>query len=177
MNRVIGGDYEGLKLRKRGNVIYISSGFKNVYIHKNYVEKYEMADKDTASQFSYGKAVVGNIVFGIIGTIAGIGGKNKKTYQIIICFRDGKKSLIEVNEKYYKIITRALFNVENYDSALAAINIKKNFITTTIIVISFIIGVLIASFFPNGKNLRMNIFLFGLIIAYTLPRLLYNRKR
>ena len=185
MNRVIGGDYEGLKLKKLGNLLYISSAFKSILIDKNHVERYEMADKDTASQFSYGKAVVGNIVFGIIGTVAGIGGKNKKTYQVVICFRDGKKSLIEVNEKYYKIITRELFNVENYDVEANVLKAKKSNLIALTYIVSLIICILIIQVIVPSRNgvKHLNqfgtLFLIGapIVIAVVLPNYLFKRKR
>ncbi|MBD5521321.1 MAG: hypothetical protein HDR03_08900 [Lachnospiraceae bacterium] len=50
-------------------------------------------------------------LFGGIGAVAGIGGKNKssKEYLISIEWKSGEKSLILLDEKYYKVFIASMF--------------------------------------------------------------------
>ena len=57
------------------------------------------------------KAGVGNILLGPIGLLAGVAGKQKGIYNIALHFKDGKKSLIEVDEKIYKKLLQNVFQV------------------------------------------------------------------
>ncbi len=49
-------------------------------------------------------------MLGPVGAVAGVmSAKNKGTYQIAIKFKNGEKSLIEVDDKIYKAIIQACF--------------------------------------------------------------------
>ncbi len=50
-------------------------------------------------------------VFGGIGVVAGIGGKNKssKEYLISIEWKSGEKSLILIDDEYYKVFIKSMF--------------------------------------------------------------------
>ena len=56
----------------------------------NYTSKYMIAGtyrkvSETNNQFSYGKALVGTVVFGAVGAVAGINGKKTVTYRCDKC--------------------------------------------------------------------------------------------
>ena len=79
-NRVINGDYAGSLVVGGG-----SSGFlKQLRLNSTTVESYE-----------------------VLGGTAGAMSKNG--YQVKILFKDGKKSLLEVDDKLYKAIVQACF--------------------------------------------------------------------
>ena len=87
LNRVISGDYAGKQIVGGGAAnAGIALGFiKQLYLNRTTVESYE-----------------------VMGGIAEATMK-KGSYQIAIQFKDGKRSLIEVDEKLYKAIVQACF--------------------------------------------------------------------
>lgn len=112
-NKVIAGDYLGngiiLAMGKPSLVV----GFgKNYYLTKDVVESYELITDEHRKSASSGVArgLVGGALFGPVGLLAGgLSAKNKGTYQIALQFKDGKKSLIEVDDKIYKALIKSLF--------------------------------------------------------------------
>lgn len=81
-------------------------------MNKYFVENYELITdehrKSAASGVSRG--LVGGALLEPVGMLAGaMSAKNKGIYQIAIQFKDGKKSLIEVDDKIYKALVKACF--------------------------------------------------------------------
>ena len=85
-NRVINGDYAGSQVVGGGAAnAAIALGFiKQLRLNSTTVESYE-----------------------VLGGVAEE--KKKNGYQVKIIFKDGKKSLLEVDEKIYKAIVQACF--------------------------------------------------------------------
>lgn len=112
-NRVIAGDYEGKGVAATGQGVYVILGLmKTFYINKDSVESYELiTDEHRKSAVSgVARGLVGGTLLGPVGMLAGgLSAKNKGIYQIAIQFKDGKKSLIEVDDKIYKIIIKSCF--------------------------------------------------------------------
>lgn len=114
-NAVIAGDYNGNKvtLTVGGTLPIISVDYKtSVEMNKYFVENYELITdehrKSAASGVSRG--LVGGALLEPVGMLAGaMSAKNKGIYQIAIQFKDGKKSLIEVDDKIYKALVKACF--------------------------------------------------------------------
>ena len=112
MGKVIAGDYNGGTLFT--NSICVSKGFLKqevIPLNKNTVEEYEVITEDTRKSASSGiiRGAVGASLLGPIGLLAGLSAKNKNNYTIAIKFKDGKNSLIEVDQKIYKQILKVLF--------------------------------------------------------------------
>lgn len=56
------------------------------------------------------RGMVGGAIFGTAGMLAGsMSAKNKGVYQLAINFKNGKRSLAEVDEKIYKAIMTSCF--------------------------------------------------------------------
>lgn len=56
------------------------------------------------------RGLVGGALLGPVGMLAGgMSAKSKGIYQIAIQFKDGKRSLLEVDDKIYKAIIQACF--------------------------------------------------------------------
>lgn len=112
-NEVVSGDYKGKGVLCVNDEVYISLGLfkKSVDITKDTVEHYEVLDEQTSKSgaSAIGRAAVGSLLLGPVGLLAGVTAKTKGAYYIAIQFKDGKKSLIEVNDKIYKIIMTTLF--------------------------------------------------------------------
>lgn len=74
-----------------------------------YVKSYTVIDETNKDQYSFWKGALGSALFGGLGLIAGINGKKKKEYLIAIEWEDGDKSLICIDDKYYKILVKSMF--------------------------------------------------------------------
>ena len=112
MNRVVAGDYKGQGVMvSMGTPIITLPMFKTVKINRETVSEYEVLTESSrkSAASAMGKAAVGAFFLGSVGIAAGLSAKSKGTYQIAIQFRDGKRSLLEVDDKIYKAIIRRLF--------------------------------------------------------------------
>lgn len=111
-NKVIAGDYVN-KAVIGGVKPGIVTGFlKQVDINNNTIENYEVITDEHRKSAASGVArgLVGGFLLGPVGMLAGgLSAKNKGIYQIAIQFKDGKKSLIEVDQKIYKAIIKTCF--------------------------------------------------------------------
>lgn len=115
-NTVIAGDYKGKTLYfTPHDELYIGNGISGgVRISKDTVSRYELATHESSSSFSAGKAALGTAVFGAGGAVAGVNGKKYDAYRVVIYFRDGKKSLVEMGPRHYRALESELFGVESY---------------------------------------------------------------
>ena len=112
-NRVIAGDYAGKPVIMTFVVPGISVGFaKTINIAKPDVETYGLVTDEHRKSAASGVArgLVGGFLLGGVGMMVGaMSAKNKGIYQIAIQFADGKKSLIEADDKIYKAIVQKCF--------------------------------------------------------------------
>lgn len=112
-NKVINGDYLGCKINSVQNkILIIENGRVNVPISKRTVEEYVLVSSDTNKNTASAikRTLVGGVLAGGIGAIVGsTTAKNKTTHKIMIKFKDNKSSLIEIDDKYYEILTMSLF--------------------------------------------------------------------
>ena len=111
-NKVIAGDYEGGLISSTFGVVSIQTGFlSSVELNKKTVEEYEVMDetKKKSVVSAVGRAFVGGALIGPAGLFAGLTAKSKGTHVIAIQFKDGKKSLLEVNDKIYSNIIKKVF--------------------------------------------------------------------
>ncbi len=112
-NKVIAGDYES-KIVVGGigiPAIGISFG-KSLVLNKTTVESYEVVTDEHSKSAASGVArgLIGGALLGPVGLLAGgLSAKNKGVYTIVISFKDGKRSLIEVDDKIYKNIIKNMF--------------------------------------------------------------------
>ncbi len=103
MNVVLEGKYKGNKI-SGGTMLYADGWFS-----KRYISSYTVIDESNKDQYSFWKGALGAAFFGGLGLVAGIGGKNKKEYLIAIEWKDGDKSLILIDDKYYKVFVKSMF--------------------------------------------------------------------
>lgn len=112
-NKVIAGDYSGKAITLTFGVpnILVSFG-KGLTIEKTTVEQYELITDEHRKSATSGVArgIVGGVLLGPVGMLAGgLSAKSKGIYQVAIQFKDGKKSLIEVDDKIYKAVIKLCF--------------------------------------------------------------------
>lgn len=112
-NMVIAGDYEKKVVATTVQGIYIMTAFmKTLYLTKENVESYEVITDEHRKSAASGVArgLVGGVLLGPVGLLAGgLSAKNKGIYQVAIQFKDGKKSLIEIDDKIYKVLVKSCF--------------------------------------------------------------------
>lgn len=117
-NAVIAGDYEGKGIIiLRGfpeKVAIILKAFGKdgkIILDKTAIENYEVVTEESSKSASsaIARGAMGGFLLGPIGLLAGISAKNKNSHTVAIQFKDGKKSLIEVDGKIYKALIKELF--------------------------------------------------------------------
>jgi hypothetical protein len=112
-NKVIAGDYEGKFIGSAAGLAHISIGMlKSVYLNNSNVSSYELITDEHRKSAASGvvRGVVGGALLGPVGMLAGgMSAKNKGIYQVAVEFNDGKRSLLEVDDKLYKAIVKNCF--------------------------------------------------------------------
>jgi len=78
---------------------------------KENVEEYEVIDesKNISATSTISKGFVGSLNLGPIGLLVAATAKKKGVHIVAVQFKDGKKSLLEVNDKIYKAIVDKCF--------------------------------------------------------------------
>ncbi len=104
INYVLEGKYKNKKIINGGDMLLLDGG-----LTKRYISSYTVIDESNKDQFSFWKGALGVAFLGGLGAIAGIGGKKKKEYLIAIDWKDGQKSLILIDDKYYKVFVTSMF--------------------------------------------------------------------
>lgn len=111
-NKVISGDYKNFIICNSFGKISLAMGFKpGIEVSRNTVENYEVMDSTTkkSAASAVGRGLLGAMLVGPVGALAGLSAKEKGIHIIAIEFSDGKRSLLEVDEKIYKVLISALF--------------------------------------------------------------------
>lgn len=117
-NRVIEGEYKGKAVGYTSLRFYIMLGiFKSIDLTTENVESYQLVDEQTFSAGAgegLARGLVGGAIAGGIGALAGVmTAPENDIYAVIINFKDGKKSLIEMDGKYYSVLKKNLmYNVK-----------------------------------------------------------------
>jgi len=112
-NRVIAGDYAEKQVIGTFGMVQIATGLtKGIAVDKTTIDSYELITDEHRKSAASGVArgLVGGALLGPVGMLAGgLSAKNKGIYQVAIQFKDGKRSLIEVDDKIYKSIIQSCF--------------------------------------------------------------------
>ena len=117
-NQVIEVKFKGQYLIKDvNNIVSISYGFfKSYQITKENVEKIELltAEKSKDIGSSVARGLVGGILLGPVGLVAGaLVGKDSNINRFEIMYKDGEKSLVEVDKKLGDCILSVKWELEN----------------------------------------------------------------
>lgn len=111
-NAVIAGDYENCRFVNSPKGIVLAISFtKRITLNKEIVESYEVLDEtqNTSVTSAVGRGLVGSFLLGPVGLLAGLSAKKKGTHVVAVQFKDGKKSLLELDDKLYKTLMTSLF--------------------------------------------------------------------
>ena len=128
-SKVLAGKYEGKSIVVINDKVLITIGFKSIEISKENVVKYEVITEEHRKSASSGVArgLVGGALIGPVGALAGgLSAKNNSKYQIAIEFNDGMRSLIELDNKAYKIFLKQMFESGYSSNECEIINSKSN---------------------------------------------------
>lgn len=107
---VVGWEYKNNPIQLDKGKPFIAAGFtkaKRVYLNRDTIERYEVIGEDTSKNLgsSIVKGAVGGAILGPVGMMAGaLAGSNNTNATLAIYFKDGKKSIIKVNEQVYHSI-------------------------------------------------------------------------
>lgn len=113
-NIVLAGDYEGKGIAIIGGnkgIGIVTSFMKFIMLDKTTVESYELITDEHRKSASSGiaRGLVGGALLGPVGLLAGVSAKNVGTYQVAIQFKDGKRSMVELDDKNYKMLLKNCF--------------------------------------------------------------------
>ena len=114
-NEVVAGDYTGRKILCSRNKMILDRALQvPVEISLSTVDKYEVVDEENAKSLAsaFGRGLVGGALFGPLGMVAGaLCANNTSCYLVSIDFKNGDKSLLEMDKKTYKSLLKVLFGI------------------------------------------------------------------
>ena len=114
-NRAIAGDYAEWFVNYISGKVTIDEprwGKKQrIPVTKDTVESYEVIEEESnvSAASAVGRGAIGALLLGPVGLAAALSAKKKGIYTIGITFKDGKRSMLEVDKDKYKAITTILF--------------------------------------------------------------------
>lgn len=111
-NKVIAGEYEGsLVMGFVTPGIYPNPKQPPIELTKDNVLNYEVITEEHRKSAASGiaRGLVGGALLGPVGLLAGLTAKSKGTHTIAIEFKDGKRSLVEIDEKIYNAFIQKMF--------------------------------------------------------------------
>lgn len=106
-NKVIAGDYIGASVAELLGTVTIG----NNVVSKQTVASYEVMTEEHRKSAVSGvvRGLVGKAVLGPVGLLAGLSAKDVGTYTVALNWKSGRKSLIEIDDKIYKVIMKEMF--------------------------------------------------------------------
>ncbi len=110
-NKVIAGDYEGGEIFCAFGDLSIIGTVNNMPLDKSTIKSYDIIDEESRKSVTsaVGRAVAGAVFLGAVGWVAGVTAKRKGIYAIALEYHKGGKSLIEIDEKRYKLLIKKMF--------------------------------------------------------------------
>lgn len=84
---------------------------KKIPLDKTTVESYEVIGEEsqTSATSAVARGAIGAALLGPVGLTAALSAKKKGLHTIALQFKNGKRSLAEVDDEIYKILVRDLF--------------------------------------------------------------------
>ncbi|MBT9788637.1 hypothetical protein GPK90_04660 [Clostridium sp. MCC344] len=109
INTVVQGLYNGCKI-KRGNFLSIhsKSGLDMDTIYTKTVKSYTVLTEEDKKEYSFLKGALGVAFLGGFGAVAGIDGKKKTTYLIVINWKNGYDSVICIDKDNYETLIKSM---------------------------------------------------------------------
>lgn len=106
VSAIVNGEYKGwgIKMTLSGKVV-AQQWSKKVVLDNTTIESYEVIDK-AEGKSSIGKTIGLGAIFGVAGAIAGASSKKAGKTTIKINWKDGKKSIAELDASMFKAFMR-----------------------------------------------------------------------
>lgn len=106
-NKVIAGYCEGECVRLENGLVLIGQEA----VAKWTVEDWEVVSEEKNISLASGllRGVAGKIILGPWGVLAALTARKKGVYSVALQWKNGKKSLLETDERVYKAIVKNLF--------------------------------------------------------------------
>jgi len=112
-NKVVAGDYNGKRiLVTLGTPAIQLSVISKLSLDRATIDSYEVVSTDQRKSAISGivRGLIGNALLGQAGMVGGtLSAKNNKSFLLAVEFRDGKRSLLEINDKIYQSIIKSTF--------------------------------------------------------------------
>lgn len=109
-NVVLEGKYKNLKILGGKELSVDSEDYiGGCPLDKQRIASYTLINENNKSQYSFWKGVLGVALLGGVGAVAGIGGKKTSEYLIAVEWKNGEKSLICLDDKFYKVFVQSMF--------------------------------------------------------------------
>ena len=111
-NKVIAGDYKGKIITYSfGTLSLATSMFKFINLDKDNIVDYEVMNEThkKSAVSAVGRGLVGGFILGPVGMLAGLSAKSKGVHIVAVEFKDGKKSLLELDDKLYSALMKKCF--------------------------------------------------------------------
>lgn len=112
-NRVVAGTHAGRSVSCTFGIVTIQVSLtKLINLDKSTIASYEVITEEHRKSAASGiaRGLVGGALLGPVGMLAGgLSAKNKGTYQLAVQYKDGGKSLLEIDEKIYKTLVKNMF--------------------------------------------------------------------
>lgn len=107
-NKVIAGTYSGHSISYNFGCPKTSFG---VSFDRTTIAEYELvtAEKMKSGSSAIIRGAIGGAVLGPVGLLAAVTAKNNGINTVAIVWKNGSKSLIEVDDKIYKAIVKEMF--------------------------------------------------------------------
>ena len=111
-NKVIAGDYVNRQISSIFGLVNLMISMKeSIALNKSTIEQYEIVTEESTKSASsaVGRGLIGGLLLGPVGLLAGLSAKSKGIHTLAIQFKNGKKSLIEIDDKIYKGLIKQMF--------------------------------------------------------------------
>ena len=113
-NRVISGDYQGKLVGHGSGNPFISLSFaKLLFLDPSTVASVAVLGEDSEASVASAatRGFIGKMLFGPIGLAAAATAKRSGIHVLEVKFKDGKRSVLEVDDKVYEAICRSTQSV------------------------------------------------------------------
>ena len=106
-NKVIAGFHSGDSVMLSGGLVLIGTDAAAKWT----VEDYELVSGEKSVSLTSGlvRGVAGRLLLGPWGTLAALTAKKTGVYTVALKWKNGKRSLLELDDKTYKAIVKSLF--------------------------------------------------------------------
>lgn len=111
-NWVLEGDYKQKSVTMKGKTAVLVAGLmKQIPLDKTTIDQIEVVDEEQNQSMgsAMARGAVGSLLLGPFGAVAALTAKKKGVHVVAIQFKDGKKSLLELDDTRFKAIKMSMF--------------------------------------------------------------------